>query len=58
MWIEGLPLLPLVAVDGLLLVQLADVVLGILGVLPLTCHRGDEGWKWTTERQEMNWDYS
>lgn len=39
MWVESLPLVPLVAVDGLLLVQLADVVLGVLGVLPLTCYR-------------------
>lgn len=34
--VEGLSLLPLVAVDGLLLVQLADVDLGIIGVLALT----------------------
>lgn len=40
--VESLPLLPVVAVDGLLLVQLADVVLGVLGVLPLTCHRDSE----------------
>lgn len=36
-WVQGLPLVPLVVVDGLMLVQLEDVVLGILGVLPLSC---------------------
>lgn len=40
--IKSLPLVPLVAVDGLLLVQLADVVLGVLGVSPLTCYRGEK----------------
>lgn len=40
-WVQSLSLLPPVTVDGLLLVQLADVVLGVLGVSPLTCHRGE-----------------
>lgn len=40
-WVQGLPFVPPVAVDGLLLVQLKDVFLGILGVLPLTCVIGE-----------------
>lgn len=57
-WVKSLPLLRLVPFNGLLLVHLADVVLGVLGVLPLTCYRGEkemdgEGW---TKRQNMNWD--
>lgn len=40
MRVKSLPLLPLVVVDGLLLVQLADEVLGVLGVLSLTWRLG------------------
>lgn len=41
-WVESLSLLPLVVVDGLLLVQLADVVFGVLGVSFLPCQRGEK----------------
>lgn len=35
--VQRLPLVPVVPVDGLLLVQLADVVLSIIRVVPLAC---------------------
>jgi len=41
--IQSLPLVPVVAVDGLLLVHLADVVHGVLGVLPVPCKQAREG---------------
>lgn len=37
MRVQRLPLLPLVPIGGLLLVQLTDVVLGVLGVSLFTC---------------------
>lgn len=37
--VEGLPLAALVPGDGLLLVQLADVFLGVLGVSSFTCRQ-------------------
>lgn len=37
--VQSLPLLPFVAVGGLLLVQLADVVLGVLWVALITCRQ-------------------
>lgn len=40
-WVQGLPLPALVPGDGLLLVQLADVFLGVLGVSPFTCRGGE-----------------
>lgn len=40
-WVECLSLLPVVAIDGLLLVQLADVVLGIFRVVSLSCEVGE-----------------
>lgn len=40
--VKSLPLLPDVPVDGLLLVQLADEVFGVLGVMLLTCYRGEK----------------
>lgn len=39
--VQRLPLVPVVLVDGLLLVQLADVVLGIIRVVPLACEAGE-----------------
>lgn len=41
MRIQSLPLLPSVPIDGLLLVQLGDVVLGVFGVSFLTCEAGE-----------------
>lgn len=39
--VEGLPLAALVPGDGLLLVHLADVFFGVLGVSPFTCNGGE-----------------
>lgn len=52
MRVESLPLPTLVAGDGLLLVQLADVVLGVLGVSFFTCHRGEKEMEWITEAKD------
>lgn len=48
-WVQRLPLLPLVLIGGLLLVQLTDVVLGVLGVSLFTC-RGRENEFWRQSR--------
>lgn len=49
--VQSLSLLPLVVVDGLLLVQLADVVLGVLWVSFLPCQTGEKEMMLTTKRQ-------
>lgn len=49
-WVQRLPLLPLVPIGGLLLVQLTDVVLGVLGVSLFTC-RGRENQFWRQRRR-------
>lgn len=52
--VQGLPLLGLVATDGLLLVQLTDVVPGVLGVSLFTCHGGEKDRKWTRKKNQNN----
>lgn len=52
--VQGLPLLRLVATDGLLLVQLTDVIPGVLGVSLFTCHGGEEDRKRTREKNQNN----
>lgn len=40
-WVEGLPFVSVVMVDGLLLVQLGDVFLGVFRISLLTCEAGE-----------------
>lgn len=52
MRVQRLPLLPLVPIGGLLLVQLRDVVLGVLGVLLFTCRGRENEWNGKNEKME------
>lgn len=51
--VQGLPLPTLVPGDGLLLVQLADVLLGVLGVSSFTCHGGERQAKDSGLREDV-----
>lgn len=55
--VEHLPLLPLVKIDGLLLVQLTDVILCILGVLLFTWRRGQRDSAKAKDEFLAGWKY-